>query len=246
LNQQVDDFAQAIENNTNVQALQNKIADTRVMNDNFATYVNRLKILVVSYQLLRGFSPSETISFNSETLRGRFLYAQQLLNDVKKIWQTKKEQLRQHEGFADLISHLEVCCNEIEEHLQQNWHKCIEVWKGQFLVPNVLLNGIANIPSQRELCLAYSELLTKFNQLVKCPPQQIETLTVIEKCVEQLTEIHSKMDFNIPENVKSFFENFNYSTDAVSLQLLTPEIFQWLHNKEMLKYFSIQRDWKNA
>ena len=54
------------------------------------------------------------------------------------------------------------------------------------------------------------------------------------------------MDFNIPENVKSFFENFNYSTDAVSLQLLTPEIFQWLHNKEMLKYFSIQRDWKNA
>src|SRR5690606_17227458 len=106
-------FKEALENNINVHNLQNKIADTRVMNDNFATYVNRLKILVVSYQLLRGFSPSETISFNSETLRGRFLYAQQLLNDVKKIWQTKKEQLRQHEGFADLISHLEVCCNEI-------------------------------------------------------------------------------------------------------------------------------------
>lgn len=246
LSQQVEIFKEALENNINVQSLQNKIVDTRAMNDNLEKYVNRFKTLVISYQLLRGYSPSETISFNSETLHGRFLYAQLLLDNVKKVWQTKKEQLRQHENFPDLLNHLEVCCDELKEHLEQNWYKCVEVWKSRFLVPNALLNDISNIPVQNELCLAYSELLTRFNLLVKNLPQQKGTLLTIEKCVEELTELQSKMEFNIPENVKSFFANFTPSSDTVSLQLLTPEVFQWLHNKKLLNNFSIKRNWKNA
>lgn len=246
LNQQVDDFAQAIENNTNVQALQNKIADTRVMNDKFADYVNNFKSLVVSYQILRAHSYTETTSLESDALKGRFLHAQHLLTQVKKIWQNKKEQLRQHECFSDLLSYLQVCIDELDAHLQQYWQKCVESWQDSFAVPKALLNDIANIPGQTELCSAYSDCLMKFNQLVRTLPQQKETLVLIEKCVEQLTNLQSKMQFDIPENVKSFFANFKYSTDTVSLHLLTPDVFEWLYNKQLLNSFSVQRNWNNA
>lgn len=246
LSQQVEVFKEALENNIDVQNLQNKIADTRVMNDKFSAYVNNFRTLAISYQILRGYSYAGTVFLDLESLKGRFLHAQYLLDKVKNVWKSKKENLRQDESFSDLLSHLEVCCNELKDHLHQNWCKYVESWKVGFDVPQTLLREIANIPGQTELCSAYSDLLLKFNQLVKSLPQQKETLGLIEKYVEQLTELKSKMQFDIPENVKSFFANFKYSTDTVSLHLLTPEVFQWLYNKQLLNSFSVQRNWNNA
>lgn len=245
LSQQVDIFKEAFENNANVQNLQKKISDTRVMNDKFSTCVNSLRTLAISYQILRGYSYAGTIFLDSESLKGRFLHAQDLLDKVRNVWQGKKELLRQDESFSDLLSHLEVCCNELKDHLQQNWYKYVDSWKNGFDVPQMLLKEIANIPGQTELCSAYFDLMAKFNQLIKSLPQQKETLGLIERYVEQLTKLKAKMQFDIPENVKLFFANFKNSIDTVSLQLLTPEVFEWLHKKQLLNSFSVQRNWNN-
>ena len=106
------------------------------------------------------------------------------------------------------------------------------------------MKGIASIPGQSELCFEYNEKLKLFDQSIRQIPVENSEFNAVKELANKLTILKGKMKFDVPEDVQEFFAQFNTNSMAtVSLQKLSPEVFLWLHNQQLLGSFTVQRHW---
>lgn len=239
---QITSYADELEKNRDAQDFQNKINDCRAIEEKLLEQIPRLEGLARSYALLKiDMSHEESALFQS-TFMGHFQRATLLLDTVRKIWSKDKETLRQHQDFGLLLGQLELCHDDFSTYLQQYWKKCELGFRDQFNVNKKLLIGIANIPGQSTLYFEYTEKLKQFDPLVKKIPTEPAQLIEIKSLTVSLSALKSQMQFDVPEDVQAFFALFNtHSMASVSLQALSPEVFQWLYQENLLDSFTLQR-----
>ena len=146
--------------------------------------------------------------------------------------------------FGLLLDQLTQCNKEFDFHLNQYWKQYENQLRRQFFVENNLMKGIASIPGQSELCFEYNEKLKLFDQSIRQIPVENSEFNAVKELANKLTILKGKMKFDVPEDVQEFFAQFNTNSMAtVSLQKLSPEVFLWLHNQQLLGSFTVQRHW---
>jgi len=243
--EQISAYADELSKNLDAQTFQNKISDCHVIHEKLYEQINYLNCLATSFHLLKSSVSAEEMELlRSDTLVKHFQRAFMLLQNVQKIWNSDKEILRQEKDFGLLLDQLAQCNKEFDNHLNRYWKQYENQLRNQFFVENNLMAGIASIPGQSELCFEYNEKLRQFDKCMNQIPIENSQLLIVRELAKTLGILKSKIKFDVPEDVQEFFAQFNTSsTMVVSLQKLSPEVFLWLHNQNLLGSFTLQRHW---
>ena len=95
----------------------------------------------------------------------------------------------------------------------------------------------AKTPKNSQLLDLFRIEYENFNSIVKIRPIKNELLDSIQNSGNKLTNIYKKIDFNIPDDVKRFFDGIE--SGGASLSLLSDSVVKYLEENNMLTEFKI-------
>jgi len=234
---QITAYADELDKNLNIQSFAIKIEDCRSIEQKMIEDVQMIQSLAHTYRILKVHTHFE------HQLQEKFQYLLSLLKTVKNIWQKDKEQLRTEESFSQLLESLASCHEKFAQALQKHWQDYSQNLKNEFFVEKTLLNRIAHIPGQSQIYFDYVEQFKQFESKSKTLPVYEGDVKVLQETSKKLYALKGRMQFDVPEAVQAFFAQFKQSTSTVNLQIVTPEVFQWLYTHNLLNSFIVQRQW---
>lgn len=131
--------------------------------------------------------------------------------------------------------------NASEETLQK------QDWKGYY--SSRLFGGVSpeqrqqtilmTLPKNLEALGLYRSLYKRFAQYRNSVPGTAEELDEVQACSRELSEIRFVENDDVPVAVREFF-NATSSGSGANLDLLTPEVIEWLRTNNMLNNYAVR------
>lgn len=163
------------------------------------------------------------------------------LNAFIKRWASEGHSAREGEELAKLNTTLNVLNGQLKETLENVW----ENWAGEIeastKVEQVLLKKLELNPRMTAVCQSFKEISKRLSDLLENLPQSEESITEIQSIQYQLIGLRGKMDFDVPDDVNEFLRHINGFKKTAPLAMLTPEVFNWLYQHDLLNEYEVSR-----
>lgn len=98
---------------------------------------------------------------------------------------------------------------------------------------------LMTLPKNVEALGLYRSLYKRFSYYCSSIPSSTGELNEVQDCSRQLSEIQFVMNDDVPGVVRAFF-NATSSGGGASLDLLTPEVIDWLRTNNMLNNYAVR------
>jgi hypothetical protein len=83
--------------------------------------------------------------------------------------------------------------------------------------------------------------LKRFDGMTKNMPSDDKDIAAVRSLAEDLRNLSSQMEHDIPDAVRVFFEHAADINNGASINLLTPEVIDYLTEKDALENFVVKR-----
>jgi len=98
---------------------------------------------------------------------------------------------------------------------------------------------LQSLPANKSALERYTFLYERFNQHRNRIPSTVEALRELHTYSKDLADIEFVENDDVPQSVRAFFSATSTATGA-SLDLLTPEVFEWLRTNKMLANYVVR------
>ena len=216
-------------------------ADTYIYN----ALHNRLSKFQSSFFTLQLIQSLDSAEYNVESIDDSM---KELMDSVKKSfdaykvkWDAEKYLSQQSVELSQFTNLVTKVTNELITYNGGQWQRWIDSLEQQFQVEEVLLEQQNQIGNK----LIYDEYqsgLNKFDSLKNLEVSESLIASFIKE-KNNLVSIRSDMDFTeLDEDVSAFLKQLNGRFNAPTpLSLVTPKVFQWLTDNDMLASLIVKR-----
>ena len=169
------------------------------------------------------------------------------LSILEEKWIEEDYKVTQDDSFDNTIQSIKGLTKSIVEVNKTVW----QTWCGHLLdsfnVTDAELNSIEKIDKYIDTYNEFVRQRTSFKSKVLNLPTEACQIKELQDISDRLLILMQGIDFNIPEEVKIFFD---YINDAIKgkkapLSLLTPEVLKWIQDNNEINSFSITRTFGN-
>ena len=158
--------------------------------------------------------------------------------DLRRVLAENPQDITKGRDFSQLrqsVSKLAEKCGELSA----------EAWKGHVneLAPKVetsVLNQFRDLPQYKNTITRIDGLVAALRGTERKPPPDADTLRSIQEKWEELRECLAQLPVTEDPEVQAFL-NAAISAEGAELDLLTPNVREYLEQHEMLKDFCIRR-----
>jgi hypothetical protein len=148
--------------------------------------------------------------------------------------------LKQGTRWTSLVAKLDTIINALESQQRHDWKEYFGARLFAGVTPELRKSTL--VPTLNKNAIEqYTRLYEKFIRYRNLIPSNAEILEEVHRCSDELGKIQFVDNENVPAAVKRFFDAVATSSGA-SLELLTTEVIDWLHENELLgNYFARAR-----
>ena len=206
---------------------------------------NRLSKFRISFSILQLILSLDSIEYNLEaiddSLKDLMESVKGSLNAYNVKWNTEQHLSQQSIELSDFTKLVTKVTSELTTYNEIQWQKWIDNLEEQFQVEEVLLEQ-QSLTGNKLIFDEYQSGLSKFNSLKNLEISE----SLIENFVKEknnLVSIRGDMDFTeLDEDVSTFLKQLNGRFNAPTpLSLVTPKVFQWLTDNDMLASLIVKR-----
>jgi hypothetical protein len=122
-----------------------------------------------------------------------------------------------------------------------------QTWSNQlfdsFNITDAELSSIEHIDKYKVIYTAFKNGRNSFKEKTLNLPTEVSQIDELQVLANQLQLLIKDIDFDIPEEVKVFFDHINNPIcgNKAPLKLLTPEVLKWIESNNESAHFSIGR-----
>ena len=220
--------------------------DTRQAIEELRETVNVLEPVVNSLKEL--FSIRKNCTENSHFFTIEFFESEQLqvLEKAKISYQNLAEaskeditDLRQRGLVGEFRDALKQFNDVLKFSNDNTWKNSCDKLESGFMVTEAQLNSIENVPGHRSLVEEYKTTKDKFDKLSGNPSSNSDIVSSLESYAIDLSAIKDKIKFDMPDNVKKFYDRLHRHGDY-PLDQCDEEVFDWLRENDGLKDLCIK------
>lgn len=166
-------------------------------------------------------------------------------DDLRKFvhrWQEEDYKVRQGDDLANVEASLNGLIKAFKEDISICWNEWIEQITSKSGIEDVLLESQKNIPGSEDIYIKYVKCRQDFRNLHSKIPDEMSVITRLEQLCQQMISLKDQMQFDVPADVSLFFKQLNTNRlFKVPLSLLTPTVYSWLQEHNLLGQFMVER-----
>lgn len=165
------------------------------------------------------------------------------LNALKLKWQQDDYKVVQDDSFDNTVQAISSLLEKILEQNKALWQEWCEHLSTSFNITEAELKSIEHVNKYQIIRDAFLKERKNFQRLSKYERLEEGSIENLKKLSFQLENLIKDIDFDIPEEVKLFFESLNDFThkNKAPLSLLTSEVLKWIKDNNETASFSIMR-----
>jgi hypothetical protein len=166
-----------------------------------------------------------------------------LLDKFVGVWDEKNYEAREDDSLDNARLAIDTLARDLSSLNSQTWDKWLGHLAARFETADAALDSQKDVSGLQDVVQKFREKRDLFRELTNSIPDDSDIIDEISSLVDELEILRSKMDFDLPEEVKVFFEKISdqFAGYQVALTFLTPEVIQWLSDKGELKNFTVRR-----
>jgi hypothetical protein len=164
-------------------------------------------------------------------------------NEFYAKWSFAPQDARQGNELAIFENSLKSLANTFNSELKEYWDAWIKELQKNAILEEVLLESQRLIPGKETI---YSEYIIKknlFNGQIEKLPNEGSVVVDIKILTEEMIKLIGQMEFNLPNDVKIFFEHLRNSQygGKAPLRLLTKSVLDWLEVNKLTDKFYVEQ-----
>lgn len=163
------------------------------------------------------------------------------LKQFANHWNENDYNALQGNTQEDLSISLEGFTVAIENTNQSLWHQWTEELRVSFDVEDYLLEAQKGLDIVERRRTDFENTRKRFDGMIKNMPIDDKYIAEVGSLAENLRKLSSQMEHDIPDTVRVFFERAADSNNGASIDLLTPEVIDYLTEKDALANFVVKR-----
>lgn len=249
--------------------LSNDTQENEIIIEHNETIFNELKL--ISQKLDRQKSLSEAIAcfFNNdshehssivETLNigyalntaKKLIPSTELLQIIDRIieqfqeyiecWSTDNYKVQQRPVYLSPRDGLEGLIKNLKEINNQYWNVIASAVNRDVFVESEILEQQRLTPTSKENYDKYNTQKSRLDEYFVSRDINLETIGKIEQLRTELIELKNRFDTSgLPQEVAKFLKEINGTGGIATLELLTPEVMEWLLQKDLLQKYKVIR-----
>jgi len=177
----------------------------------------------------------------TESEQALFETCAESLKKFDNHWNESDYNARQGNTLEDLSISLEDFTVAIKNTNQSLWHQWTEELRVSFDVEDYLLEAQKGLDIVERRRRTFEDTRKRFDGMIKNMPSNDEDIAAVGSLAEDLRNLSSQMEHDIPDAVRVFFERAADINNGASIDLLTPEVIDYLAEKDALANFVVKR-----
>lgn len=164
------------------------------------------------------------------------------LQNFREAFNELKFEVRQsqEQEWTKLLAEMDTLTKNFKQHIAPAWEIYVKDLCDCWYVEASLLDSQMHINERKRLFESYQADQERFDKVTKRIPRSQEELDEIHQLHKRLLDSRSQMDLNVPPAVNEFLMASGRGYGA-PLDLLTPEVLDWLANNDDVSRYSIKR-----
>lgn len=164
------------------------------------------------------------------------------LNELEAAWQESDYKVKQSGEFSKFTTAIKNYGDTLAQHTLKMFETWVEDADSQISVPQAILDLQRNLPGLRELVTIYDREYANFKAWSRRIPGAVEAQQLLAT-IKEIKTVTSKMDPDVPEPVKQFFDALQNAsgTSGAPLRLLTDDVVKWLGDHGQTENYVIRR-----
>ncbi|WP_028116263.1 protein DpdI [Ferrimonas senticii] len=240
LQEQLNELTKQLDANQSAADVKQKLAVYDTIADRVQSIAKPLKKARLTQQALKSVDPklAQLPDWDDEQL-AQLKTSAASITALAAEWNQGAD-LTQGEQLNKTISSCKASLKQVDEVQDATWRRWTQALKEKGLVQEQMLEMQRNLTSVKEVVAQYRRRADELNGLLQSTPTDV---AVVERCqalAQQLVELQQQMEFNIPEDVEKFLNEFSLNAKP-TLAMLTPEVLAWLTSKGMLSNFQLKQ-----
>lgn len=169
-----------------------------------------------------------------------------ILADFTNRWEVEGHLARQGNELVAVDNSLNGFAAILNDDISNCWSDWLQQLQSSIVLEDVLLETQKNIPGLESVYANYKNNKIKLGELTKNIPEDAIAIRQIALLSEEMAKQIGMMDFNLPEEVSTFFKHLNnpIHLGKVPVSMLTPEVISWLKEHKIIDQFAVER-WRN-
>lgn len=205
-------------------------------------YITPLSKLVLQFLVIQSIlKSSPTYQSKCIEIKQNLITATECSKKFAEKWLTQNHKAREGEELGNLTISLESLNKRMQEALRNTWVEWSSNKKNEVALDEVLLNQQSLIPTMKDVCESFKLLTAELAKLLRDIPETEERISEIQSISEQLIVLREQMNFEVPGDVKLFLEHINNVHKSASLAMVTPDVFRWLSEQNLLEHYIVAR-----
>ena len=186
--------------------------------------------------------PGHNLAADRVTLLAVVTNAQNAMDSFRTRWISEGHRARQGDDLAHAENTSALLIRNLGSAIERAWTEWISALIRDADLDDVLLNEQRTIHGEKGIYSEFKEARTTFLTLATVVTNNTDIIAKILKAKEEMIEIKSKMIFNHPQNVLAFFKAMEEDRqNRASLKYVTPEVWEWLSERNMLSSYTVGR-----
>jgi predicted nucleic acid-binding Zn-ribbon protein len=156
-------------------------------------------------------------------------------------WEKEGHEARQGDDLALTVKSLNSFISAGSKEEYACWQEWCGSLKGLVALEDILLEMQKNIPGLEKIHASFVKSRSQFRELVAKFPEDTEDIAKLQRLSVQMQDLKNKMQFDLPEEVATFFKELDNMNRRVSLAKITKEVFEWLRSNNLLDAYVVSR-----
>lgn len=164
-----------------------------------------------------------------------------LLQTFSTRWEAERHESRQGNELRVATESLKSLSVIGKAEVDKCWRRWVELLKSLVALEDLLLESQKSIPGLEKTYNDFVKNRHQFIELVDKFPQNAQDIKRLQELSATMQSLKEKMQFDLPEDVATFFKQLDGLNHRVSLAAITPEVFDWLRSQNLLDAYVISR-----
>ena len=159
-----------------------------------------------------------------------------------KDWEILEYKVQQQESYTVARDTLDSLISNLSDNNNALWSKWLAIIDAEIKIEEEFLEKQKYNPSQKVNYDEFHSKSSSFKNKLKEREKNQELAQDIQRLAGKLADIKANFDLSdFPKDVERFFKSVDSRYETATLELLTPEVFEWISEHNYLKNFKIER-----
>lgn len=214
----------------------------------FVPVIKKLEDNCAKRTLIKGIPPDDLELHEQffDLLKGNLditIVALNALNILEEKWTKDDHKVIQDDSFDNSIQSINTLTKALADTNKLIWDAWCSQLLDSFNITDAELSSIEHIDKYNVIFTTFKNGRTSFKEKTLNLPTKAYQIDELQSLANQLQLLIKDIDFDIPEEVKVFFDHINNPIcgNKAPLKLLTPEVLKWIESNNESAHFSIGR-----